>query len=28
MSPAGLARVADLPLRPQDRALIEQALAP
>ena len=26
MSPAGLARVAELPLRPQDRALIERAL--
>lgn len=26
MSPAGLARVPDLPLRPQDRALIERAL--
>lgn len=26
MSPAGLARVADLPLRPEDRALIERAL--
>ena len=28
MSPAALARVADLPLRPQDRALLTRALAP